>query len=98
MSDDWQHVPRTWADKTRQPTQSSAAAAATSAGAGAGVPGDASAPAGNMLARWLAEPAGSSPFNTVGQVRRVHGASGSPDRAPAPAPSTNHATTGSAKE
>ncbi|KAL8294509.1 hypothetical protein RB597_007824 [Gaeumannomyces tritici] len=79
----------TWQTVSRSFGAGAAGVAGTGAAGGAG----AGAPASPMDC-WLAEPSSSSPYNTVGQVRQGHGASTNHP----PAPSTNHATSGSAKE
>ncbi|KLU84436.1 hypothetical protein MAPG_03478 [Magnaporthiopsis poae ATCC 64411] len=50
--------------------------------------------AATAMDRWRAEPSFASAFNTVGYVRQGH----KTHTAPAPAPSTNHATSGSTKQ
>ncbi|EJT72382.1 hypothetical protein GGTG_09248 [Gaeumannomyces tritici R3-111a-1] len=80
MSDNT-NIQGTWQTVSR----SFGAGAARVAGAGA---------LASPMDRWLAEPSGSSPYNTIGQVRQGHDASTNHP----PAPSTNHATSGSAKE
>ncbi|KLU84432.1 hypothetical protein MAPG_03474 [Magnaporthiopsis poae ATCC 64411] len=50
----------------------------------------------NPMDRWVTEPSVSSPFNTIAHVRQ--GGSTQTALAPAPAPSTNNATSGSTKQ
>ncbi|KAL8388875.1 hypothetical protein RB595_008991 [Gaeumannomyces hyphopodioides] len=61
--------------------------AGTVSAAGSGTPA-------SPMDRWLAEPSRFSPHNNIGQVRQGRNASTSPP----PAPSTNHATSGSTKQ
>ncbi|KAL8415061.1 hypothetical protein RB594_006045 [Gaeumannomyces avenae] len=89
MSSDNSNTQGTWQTVSR----SFGAGAAVVAGAGADGVAGAGAPASPMD-RWLAEPSSSSPYNTIGQVQQGHDASTNHP----PTPSTNHATSGSAKE